>query len=106
VHPGAQDERDQQRGRDPGRDGEHRRPDAAGGGDPQILAGQPAGAGVGDQDQHGQADRGADSRAGADDSRGDACSWSVTPVEAAMNMVVNTIPLARLTATRPGTSQA
>src|SRR5262249_10574034 len=34
------------------------------------------------------------------------CSRSVTPVEAAMNMVVNTSPSPALTATRPGTSHA
>jgi len=45
-------EGDQQRHHDPARDGEHRRPDAAGGGNLQLFTGQAVGAGVGDQDQH------------------------------------------------------
>src|SRR5262245_8272011 len=64
---GPEGERDQQRHHDPARDGEHRRPDAAGGGNPQFLTCQRVGAGVGYQDQHRQADRGTDPRGGADD---------------------------------------
>lgn len=106
VRTGAEGERDQQRRHDPARNGEHRCPDAAGGGDPQLLAGQPAGAGIGYQDQHDKADHGADPEPVLTIPEATPCSSSVTPVEAAMNMVVNTIPSPRLTATSPGTSQA
>src|SRR5262249_53570557 len=56
-----------ERHHDPARDGEPRRPDAAGGGNLQFLTCQRVRAGVGYQDQHRQADRGADPRGGADD---------------------------------------
>lgn len=68
--PGAQCDREGQG--DPGRDDEDGVPDAFGGGDPESLAGEAGGAGVGDEDEAGQTDRGADAGAGGGDAGGDA----------------------------------
>jgi hypothetical protein len=63
---------DERSDRDPGRDDQHGGAEAVRGGDPQLLAGEPIGAGVGDQHEQGEADGGSDRGAGGGDVRCDA----------------------------------
>jgi hypothetical protein len=90
---------DKKRGEDPAGDNEQRGADAVCRRDPQALAGEVVQTGGCDQDEDGEAYRGADPGAVEAIPEAMPCSRSATPVAAAINMVVNTTPSPILSAT-------